>query len=270
MVRLELRLIADVGLVGLPNAGKSSLLTALTAARPRIAAYPFTTLDPELGVLEREDGTRMVLADMPGLIEGASMGVGLGLRFLRHIERTRVLLYVVDGSDPEPWADLETVRQEVRSYSAELSGRPALIAVNKVDLDEACRFRERSRAGADVLFVSALTGEGLDVLTQALAETLDTAPSAPQAQPDRARAIRLPEVRHRDPGFSVERQPWGFALSGRRIERLVERTDFESGAALDRFQVVLDRMGVSRALEMAGATPGDTVRIGDLEFEYQP
>src|SRR5207248_8432604 len=141
---LDLKLIADVALVGPPNAGKSSLLRAMTAARPKVAAYPFTTLDPELGVADSEAG-RMVIADIPGLIEGAAQGAGLGQRFLRHVERTRALVFVLDGSSPDPWHDLDTVRQEVAQFSAELAKRPHLIAVNKVDLEPARRLRSRSR-----------------------------------------------------------------------------------------------------------------------------
>src|SRR5205807_8526450 len=135
-ILLDLKLIADVGLVGPPNAGKSSLLRALTAARPKVADYPFTTLDPELGVAE-VDGHRMVLADIPGLIEGAAQGAGLGQRFLRHVERTKALVYVLDGSLPDPWQELATVRQEVAQFSAELAKSPHIVAVHQVELDEA-------------------------------------------------------------------------------------------------------------------------------------
>ena len=153
---LDLKLIADVGLVGPPNAGKSSLLSSLTAARPKIADYPFTTLDPELGVAESRGG-RIVIADIPGLIEGAARGAGLGLRFLRHVERTRVLVYVLDGSAPDPWADLETVRKEVQQFSPDLALRPSLVAVNKVDLEPTRRLKTRNRRKG-VHFISALTG----------------------------------------------------------------------------------------------------------------
>src|SRR6202521_1957475 len=263
-ITLDLKLIAEVGLVGPPNAGKSSLLSSLTAAHPKVAAYPFTTLDPELGVAESKGG-RIVIADIPGLIEGASHGAGLGLRFLRHVERTKILVYLIDGSATDPWADLATVRGEVEQFSAELARRPYLIAVNKLDLEATRRRRARSRR-KDVHFISALTGEGLAELLDAIVGTLATAPD-PQP-PGPARTIKLPVAR--DTELAVEKLPWGFVVSGDRVERLVEQTNLESEGGLARFQTELDRLGVNSALEAAGVQPGDTVRVADVEFEYQP
>jgi len=261
-VVLDLKLIADIGLVGPPNAGKSSLLRALTAAKPKVAAYPFTTLDPELGVMEV--GPRaIVLADIPGLVEGASRGAGLGLRFLRHVERTRVLVYVIDGAAPDPWSDLAAIRAEVETFSAELARRPSIVAVNKLDLEPARTLRTRTRR-AGVRFVSALTGQGLEQLKREMAGALADAPEPKRREP--AAAVSLPTVHT---ALAVERFSWGFGVRGQRIERLVERTDLESDGALQRFQVELDRIGVSAALEKAGVQPGDTVRIGTAEFEYQ-
>jgi GTPase len=261
---LDLKLIADVGLVGPPNAGKSSLLRALTAARPKVAAYPFTTLDPELGVAYHDQG-RVVIADIPGLIEGAARGAGLGQRFLRHVERTRVLVYVLDGSSPDPWQDLGTVRKEVAQFSRELVERPHLIAVNKVDLEPAKMLRARSRRKG-VHFVSALTKEGLPELMDAIIAAVASAPEPRVPAPQQV--TRLPSrVRDR---LAVERQPFGYLVRGERIELLVERTDLESEGALARFQRELDRLGVNAALEAAGVQPGDTVRIAGVEFEYQP
>jgi GTP-binding protein len=262
---LDLKLIADVGLVGPPNAGKSSLLSALTAAHPKIADYPFTTLDPELGVAESPGG-RIVIADIPGLIEGAASGAGLGLRFLRHVERTRVLVYVLDGSAPDPWADLDTVRNEVEQFSSELAKRPSLVAVNKVDLEATRRLRARTRRKG-MHFVSALAGDGLPELIDATVTALAAAPEV--ITQGLAAKTKLP-VRGAPAGLVVERQPFGFAVRGDRVEQLVERTDLESEGALARFQHELDRLGVNAALESAGVQPGDTVRIAGIEFEYQP
>lgn len=262
---LDLKLIAEVGLVGPPNAGKSSLLAALTAARPKVASYPFTTLDPELGVAE-VDGVRIVIADIPGLIEGAAGGAGLGHRFLRHIERTKILVYVLDGSAPEPWIDLEKVRAEVLQFSADLASRPAVIAINKVDLESAQRLRARSRRKG-VLFISALTGEGLPELKDAMLKTLAAAPE-PRI-PARLPVTRLPILREKE-GLAVVKDHLGYTVRGEQVERLVERTDLESEGGLARFQMELDRLGVTAALESAGVQPGDSVRIADVEFEYFP
>jgi GTP-binding protein len=267
-VRLELRLIAEVGLIGPPNAGKSSLLRAISAATPEVAAYPFTTLDPQLGVAEVAGGRRLVVADIPGLIEGAAEGAGLGLRFLRHVERTRVLVYLVDGSGPDPWGDLATVRREVTEYSPELARRPALVAVNKLDLAATQALRRRSRRRG-LHWISALTGEGVDELLGAMGRELAAAVPPVRARPE-PEVVRLRRKRGRPQPPTVERRPWGFELQGPAVERLVERTDFESESGLQRFQVALDRLGASAAMEDAGAQPGDTVRVGRLEFEYQP
>jgi GTPase len=264
-ITLDLKLIAEVGLVGPPNAGKSSLLSALTAARPKVAAYPFTTLDPQLGVAESRGG-RIVMADIPGLIEGASLGAGLGLRFLRHVERTKILVYVIDGTSEDPWTDLAIVKGEVERFSADLAHRPFLIAVNKVDLEQARRLRARSRRKG-VHFISALSGEGLPELMDAIVATLAGAPEPRPQGP--VRVIKLPAAGGRSE-LAVERLPWGFVVSGDRVERLVERTDLESAGGLARFQTELDRLGVNAALEAGGVQPGDTVRIAEVEFEYQP
>ena len=263
-VTLDLKLIADAGLVGPPNAGKSSLLSAMTAARPKVADYPFTTLDPELGVAEAS-GLRFVLADIPGLIEGAAQGAGLGQRFLRHVERTKALVYVLDGSQTDVWDQLETVRREVAAFAPELSSRPQLVVVNKVDLPEARSLRARSRR-AGVRFVSALTGEGVPELVDVIASLIASAPQP--AMPVKAAVTRLP-VRQRD-DLVVLLTPSGFAVSGARVERLLEQTNLESDGGLARFQSELDRLGVNAALEAAGVKPGDTVTISGAEFEYQP
>ena len=263
-ITLDLKLIADAGLVGPPNAGKSSLLAALTAAHPKVGNYPFTTLDPELGVAEVR-GSRIVLADIPGLIEGAAQGAGLGQRFLRHVERTKVLVYVLDAAAGDPWKDLETVRQEVAQFSSALAARPSLVAMNKVDLEPARRLKARNRR-PNVHFVSALNGDGLQELLEAIGKSVAAAPAPSLPAP--ATVTKLPA---RPAGeLVVERKPAGFEVRGERVERLVERTDLDSEGSLARFQSELDRLGVNQALEAAGVKPGDTVRIADIEFEYQP
>ena len=263
---LDLKLIAEIGLVGAPNAGKSSLLSSLTAARPKVADYPFTTLDPELGVAESKGG-RIVIADIPGLIEGAARGAGLGLRFLRHVERTKVLVYVLDGSAPDPWADLKTVRKEVEQFSSELAQRPSLVAVNKIDLEAASRLRSRTRRKG-VHFISALSGEGLPALMDAMVSALASAPEV--IAQGRVKRTKLPVREAGSGGLVVEKKPFGFLVHGDRVEYLVGRTDLESEGALARFQSELDKLGVNMALEAEGVQPGDTVRISGVEFEYQP
>src|ERR1700736_3912295 len=215
-VRLELRLIGGGGLIAPPNAGKSSLLRDVSAATPRVADYPFTTLDPQLGVAELPGDRRMVVADIPGLIEGAARGAGLGLRFLRHVERTRVLVYMVDGSRPDPWADLAAIRKEVEAYSPELAKRPFVVAINKLDLEPTRRLKSRNRR-KNIHFVSALSGEGLAELMKAMVPALAAAPEV-SAQ-GRAKTIKLPE-HTAVAALTVEKKPWGFAVSGDRIEQL--------------------------------------------------
>lgn len=265
---LDLRLLADAGLVGPPNAGKSSLLAAISAARPRVADYPFTTLTPELGVAEDAAGRRLVVADVPGLIEGAAGGAGLGLRFLRHVERARALVFVIDAAGEDPEATFEAVRAEVGAYSAELLNRPSMVVFNKVDLEAGRRFR-KWHPHLEALYCSALTGEGVEAVVEAMSARLAGVP-VPEPTPEVPRVQLKPRGRRVSVPPVVSRQPWGFSVSGPRVEGLVAATDFDSAPSLDRFQALLDRIGVSAALEEAGARPGDTVRIGDLEFEYQP
>jgi GTPase len=261
---LDLKLIADVGLVGPPNAGKSSLLRALTAARPKVADYPFTTLDPELGVAEVND-MRFVIADIPGLIEGAAQGAGLGQRFLRHIERTKALVYVLDGAAPDPWTSFETVRKELAQFSPSLAERPHVVAVNKVDLELARRLRARTRR-RNVFFISAKTGEGVTALSVAIASLVASAPA-----PQLSAAAKVTKLRPwGGTQLSVEKKGGAFVVHGERVEKLLERFDLETEGGLARFQSELDRLGVNRALESAGVKPGDTVRIAAADFEYQP
>lgn len=259
-LRVELRIVADVGLVGLPNAGKSTLLSRLTAARPRIADYPFTTLTPNVGV-SVEGERRFVVADVPGLIEGASRGKGLGHRFLRHVSRCRALVLVVDLSAPAPGADLATLRRELDAYDPELLRRPALPVGTKADLVEDPA-RAAGALGPDALPVSALTGQGLDVLRDRLAELVREA-GAEERQP-------FVVLRPARPRFVIRREGERFRVVGRGVERWVAETDLEDPEALTRLQRRLVREGVERRLAAAGARRGDEVVIGDVAFEFLP
>ena len=272
-LRLELRLIADVGLVGLPNAGKSTILAALTAARPKIASYPFTTLEPNLGVMSLgdEDDRRPTIADVPGLIEGASAGAGLGHAFLRHVERTRVLVHVVDGSARDPEWDFGVIREELRLHDPALLEKPLVVAFNKMDLAEArdawpAFAAARRSERLPCLAVSADTGDGLDALRGLLADLLpDAAGMAAEPEPTGVVVHRLDAA---GDGFTLEREDDAFRVRGRRIERIAVQTNFDVEESAERFQRDLDRLGIDGALRRAGVQPGDTVRIGRVEFEW--
>jgi GTP-binding protein len=273
-LRLELRLIADVGLVGLPNAGKSTLLAALTAARPKIADYPFTTLEPNLGVMELpDDERRPTIADVPGLIEGASIGAGLGHAFLRHVERTRILVHVVDGASRDPEADHAVIRDELFAHDPALLEKPILVAFNKLDLPPAAAawpaFRAaREAEGLRAVTVSAATGEGVEALRRALAELLPDA--AQMASPPEPAGVVVHRVEAMSDAFVVERENGAFRVKGRRIERLAAQTNFDNEESAERFQRDLARLGVEDELRRAGVTTGDTVRIGRTELEWEP
>jgi GTP-binding protein len=274
-LRLELRLIADVGLVGLPNAGKSTLLAALTAARPKIASYPFTTLEPNLGVMDLgvEDGRRPTIADVPGLIEGASDGAGLGHAFLRHVSRTRVLLHLVDGAARDPAWDHGIIREELDAHDPALLAKPMLAVFNKLDLPAARdawpAFAEAMRgAGLPVLGISADSGEGLDALRDAVAALLPDA--AGLAEPPDPAGVVVHRIEAAGDGFTLERGDDAYVLTGRRIERLAHQTNFDNEESAERFQRELARIGVDGALRKAGVRPGDTVRIGTVELEWEP
>jgi GTPase len=281
-VELRLKLLADVGLVGLPNAGKSSLLARLTRARPKVAGYPFTTLEPVLGTIDADE-RQLVLADIPGLIEGASEGAGLGHDFLAHVERTRLLVHVldlapVDGSDP--LANHATIERELAAHEARLASLPRVLALSKVDLvppatarEAAAAWRERLGDEVPVLRTSSATGEGLDDLRRVLLERVPVAP--PVEVPD---VEELAEHRTFRPaaarGFHVERlvegPPTRFRVVGEGIDRLIMRYDVENEEAMAYLERRLKSIGVIRALEEAGFEPGDDVEIGGIEFELDP
>jgi GTP-binding protein len=276
-LRLELRLIADIGLVGLPNAGKSTLLAALTAARPKIADYPFTTLEPNLGVMDLgdEDERRPSIADVPGLIEGASGGAGLGHAFLRHVERTRILVHVVDGADRDPEWNHDVIRDELEAHDPKLLEKPMLVVFNKVDLPAATdawpAFRKaREKAGQDVIAVSATNGERIPELRARLAAMLPAADEL-DAPPEPAGVV-VHRIEAMGDGFVVDREEGAFRVRGKRIERIAAQTNFDVEESAERFQRDLARLGIEAELRRAGVVPGDLVRIGaaELEWEAQP
>jgi GTP-binding protein len=281
-VDLRLKLLADVGLVGLPNAGKSSLLSRLTRAAPKVADYPFTTLEPVLGTLEGED-RQLVIADIPGLIEGASDGAGLGHDFLAHVERTRLLVHVLDlapldGSDPA--ANFATIEAELAAHDSRLAALPRMLALSKADLvaeaDGAAAvaaWRERLGEDVPVLLTSSATRLGLDALAAELLRRVPLeAPRPAEALPAEAELAEHRTFRPAaDRGWNVERMPaGGFRVTGEPVERLLARHDLENDEALAHVEHRLHRMGVVRALEAAGFEPGDDVEIAGVVFELDP
>ncbi len=271
-IELELKLIADVGLIGLPNAGKSTLLAALTRAHPVIASYPFTTLRPNLGVLYGPRDERVVLADVPGIIEGAHVGVGLGIEFLRHVERTRMLLHVIDGSvgRDEALMALSTVESELRAYGHGLMEKPHVIVVNKTDLMDAAAVEELLAAvpGARTAAIAAADGSGCDKLVDLIMRELPARPAA-VTQAIEERIYELPHGAASSE-FAVSSEEGTYRVAGAEVERRVAMTDMNNEEALGRLQRWLRYRGVEQALMDAGCTEGETVRIGKQEFIFYP
>lgn len=277
-VQLELKVLADVGLVGFPSVGKSTLLSVVSAARPKIAAYHFTTIVPNLGMVDAGDGRSFVMADLPGLIEGASQGVGLGHQFLRHIERTRVIVHVIDMSGSEgrvPYEDYMAINNELEQYNLRLMERPQIIVANKMDMPDAeenlKEFKTKIAEDIPVFPISAVTKTGLRELLLAIADKLETTPEFPlneileQEDEDTVLYKYVAE----EPDFEITREPDGtFVLSSAKIERLFTMTNFERDASISRFARQLRAMGVDEALRKRGAKDGDIVRLLDYEFEF--
>lgn len=268
-IRLELKLLADVGLVGFPNAGKSTLISRISAARPKIADYPFTTLVPNLGVVKTKSHDTFVVADIPGLIENAAEGAGLGHDFLRHIERTKVLLFLLDTAQTEGrdvLQDYEILRNELRKYNPELLKRPYLIVANKMDIPEAKVNLERLRKayGEDKVHpISAVTGEGIEELIEKTWELLKSVPEDLHVGEERVVRRYEEEV-----PFVINKVDGVYEVSGKRIEKLVAMTNFNTEEGLKRFQYAVIKMGLEDALKEMGIKEGDIVRIKDFEFEY--
>lgn len=279
-VSLELKILADVGLVGFPSVGKSTFLSVVSAARPKIGDYPFTTLVPNLGMVETQDGRNFVLADMPGLIEGASQGVGLGIEFLRHIERTRVLLHIIDMNSLEgrdPYEDFITINKEMEAYDLKLLDRPQLIVANKMDMPESEKALEEFKrkyteeyGEEPVIFqISALTKSGLTSLLTATADLLEETPEFPLYDEEEQEDTVLYKFESEEPDFVITRDSQGtWILSGEAIEKLFKMTNFEHEESTMRFARQLRGMGVDKALRDRGAEDGDIVRLEEFEFEF--
>lgn len=277
-ITLELKLLADVGLVGFPSVGKSTILSVVSAAKPKIAEYHFTTLVPNLGVVETDDGRSFVMADLPGLIEGAHEGVGLGHQFLRHVERTRVIVHVIDMAAMEgrdPYEDYETINNELKAYQYRLTERPQIIVANKMDMPGATenleQFKEQLSEQHPIFAISAITQEGLRELLFAIADQLEETPEFPIFEEEMDRGVHRVLYKHEEAEekFTISRDSDGtFVLSGAEIERLFKMTDFTRDEPIRRFARQLRGMGVDEALRNKGAKDGDVVRILEYEFEF--
>lgn len=275
-ITLELKLLADVGLVGFPNVGKSTIISRISAAKPKIANYHFTTIEPNLGMVRVDAGRSYVVADVPGLIEGAAEGAGLGHRFLRHVERTRVLVHVVDISgseDRDPLEDLATIREELEKYAPHLNEKPMAIVANKVDLltDEACEtaLARLSEAYPEVRIfpMSAVIDDKLDALTYYLADLLDEIGPVEYEEEFFEEAEEVEE--EEEAPFRILKQAADvYEVVGPEIEGLCRRTQFERDEAVERFMKILDSMGIEKALRKAGIQDGDTVVVGPMSFDY--
>lgn len=277
-VILELKLLADVGLVGFPSVGKSTLLSVVSAAKPKIAEYHFTTITPNLGVVATEDNRSFVMADLPGLIEGASEGVGLGHQFLRHIERTRVIVHVIDMSGLEgrdPYEDYVTINNELKEYNLRLTERPQIIAANKIDMPDSEEnlkaFKEKVGEDLPIFPISSFTREGIRELLFAVADKLEETPEFPLEHESEEAGVHRVMYKFEDDTkeFEISREPDGrFVVTGDKIERLFVMTDFNRDASIARFARQLRSYGVDDALRERGAKDGDIVKICEFEFEF--
>ncbi|EPY12810.1 MULTISPECIES: GTPase ObgE [Paenibacillus] len=281
-VILELKVMADVGLVGFPSVGKSTLLSVVSAAQPKIGAYHFTTITPNLGMVDVGEGRSFVMADLPGLIEGAHTGIGLGHEFLRHVERTRIIVHVVDMAGMEgrdPFDDWVKINEELKLYNEKLSERPQIIAANKMDMPEAeenlAVFREKVRemTGSDIeiMPISSLTRQGIQELLYRAMELLEQLPDAPEveavAEVDERKIYRFEKTRH-DSEFTIRRENDTFVVESEAVENMLKRMQMNSHDAILRFARTLRHMGIDEALRKRGAVDGTIVRIADFEFEF--
>mgnify|MGYP004634532553 FL=1 len=273
-VILELKLIADVGLLGYPNVGKSTILSRMTLATPKIADYHFTTLEPSLGVVKLENGDSFVMADIPGLIEGASDGVGLGLQFLRHVERTRVLLHVIDVAGTEgrdPVEDFNKINNELTKYSEKLSKKLQIVAANKSDvLQDESNFerlkKEVNSKGYEIFKISAVTGEGLTELFNYVAKVLKEVPKEELNEDEKTAYYTLEDE---DAGWEIHREGGKFVVTGKEMETIMRRVNFSDYESLAYFHNTLRKMGVDAQLRKMGIKDGDIVKIFDWEFQFE-
>jgi len=273
VLRLELKLLADVGLLGFPNAGKSTLLSRVSKARPKIADYPFTTLEPQLGVVSLSEGRNLVMADVPGLIEGASQGKGLGIKFLRHLERTRLLLHLVDLTTVRDLKDLshqiKTIDRELFNHSLRFKKTPQILVLTKLDAlpdrENAMKWvKSFEKKGKKIFLMSAVSGEGLSDLLEEIWKRIQE----PLPLDEKGPALEVKyEVKSR---FRAWKENDGFHVSGKEIDKWITMTRFESRDALERFQKILKRLGVMSELKRLGAKPGDTIFLGHKELIYEP
>ena len=272
-VILELKLLADVGLIGFPSVGKSTILSRVTSARPKIAEYHFTTLEPNLGVVKTEFGDSFVIADIPGIIEGASEGIGLGLRFLRHIERTRLLLHVIDASASEgrnPVEDFNTINKELKKYSEKLSERKQIIVANKADViqdEELYKELEKlaKENNIEIFKISAVTGEGLKELFAYVSKILKTLPKEELEEAEEKKVYTLKEEAE---GFEVRKEDGMYVVDGPAIEKIMSRANLEDNESLYYFQKSIRFLGVEDRLKEMGVQEGDTVKFIDWEMEW--
>ena len=270
-LKLELKLIADVGLIGVPNAGKSTLISALTNAKPKIASYPFTTLEPNLGVANIDEDTTLVIADIPGLIEGASQGIGLGHEFLRHVQRTRVLIHILDGLALDPLADYSQINTELSLFDKNLGTKPQIVALNKIDQPEVRERlpeleKELNKRGVKLMTISALARTNVRELLLKAAGALAEAPSLEEIEAPMP--VYRPEEDPRN--FTISREDdAGWRISGASIERAAAMTYWEHYESVRRFQKLLETLGIDEALREAGISEGDTVRVSEFELEWQ-
>ena len=272
-LKVEVKMLADVGLVGLPSVGKSTIISCISASKPKIAAYHFTTLNPNLGVTKSSDGRSFVVADLPGLIEGASQGEGLGDKFLRHIERTRVIAHVVDMAGSEgrdPYEDYLLINKELGEYNKKLLEKPMIVIANKMDLPEAADNLEefKKKVDCEIFEVSAATNKGLQIVVDRLADILDTIPTNPLYDDSQIESHILYKFK-KEEKFKITKEDDVWVVSGDEVEKLFKMTKFSSDEAAYRFAKKIKRMGIDDKLKELGAEEGDQVRILDFYFSYK-